>query len=742
MVEAQPQKTAARFVFVISLTIALGLIGSAGAWAQPKSQARQLQQGQAPLSSWPIKSKRWALVIGVDRYKDKQISTLTGAANDAHLLAESLIRYAGFPSDQVILLATDQPEERQPTRINILTFMSNLSSLVPKDGLLLVSFSGHGIERSNQAYLIPSDARLSDDISLLEESAVSVARVHDRIKATGVGQVIVLLDACRNDPGGRADAPNPLTASYTRAFNFDIRNREVQAFATLYATAIGQRAYEYTEKRQGYFTWAVVEALKGGAANETGEVTLAKLIEYVQNVVPKRIGIDLGAMKQQRPFAVVEGYKADTLVIAVANPAAATMALPPGAATADSASLEMSFWESIKNSSDPADFQAYLDRFPSGTFAALARRRATRTTASSPSEPASNPLSPLAGKSVENALAQAERDYNDNDYGKVMETTTAILNSNPEQPKANLLLGLAYLKLQKFTNSANYLTKAIAAGEQVVLPINHHHYVFLVGDQLCSGNLTIGKGLFEFHSTTASGHDFSVPVSKVSEMAVEQLTGGRIRTKVFLQKGNKEEKKTYNFLSTRAFVGKKAGSSVTEIFCDDCLGELQGMATLLQQLIKASAQGQETSVTGIQPAAKASDSGATQASQPAASPDNDKLLQELLDFERRALEFITKGDRTSFGDLMVDEFTQVQDGKTYTKQQLLSRLKPAKYPLSLSYETVSASLNGEQGILSGIAVLRAQSGSTMVTVREKFTDTFVRREGRWLALKSEIATLK
>jgi hypothetical protein len=71
------------------------------------------------------------------------------------------------------------------------------------------------------------------------------------IKATGVAQVMVLLDACRNDPGGRSDAPNPLTEAYLQGLNFDVRNREVQAFATIYATGVGQRAYEYTERKQG-----------------------------------------------------------------------------------------------------------------------------------------------------------------------------------------------------------------------------------------------------------------------------------------------------------------------------------------------------------------------------------------------------------------------------------------------------------------------------------------------------------
>ena len=329
------------------------------------------------VTSLPVSAKRWALVIGVDKYQDPQISPLKGSDNDARLIADALVRYAGFPRDQVILLSTDQPTERQPTRVNILRRLSNLSTAVPKDGLLLVSFAGHGMERSGQAFLLPSDAQISDQISFLEETAISMNRVKERIKETGVGQVVVLLDACRNDPGGRADAINPLTNAYTNAFNFDVRNREVQAFATVYATGIGQRAYEYTEKKQGYFSWAVVEGLKGGAANDKGEITLSQLVKYVQDTVPKRIAIDLGSTKQQRPFAMIEGYRADELVVAVTNSATnAANANTPNVAMVDPAAIELSFWESIKSSTNPDDFKAYLDKYPDGQFAALAKSRA------------------------------------------------------------------------------------------------------------------------------------------------------------------------------------------------------------------------------------------------------------------------------------------------------------------------------------------------------------------------------
>ena len=268
----------------------------------------------------PGASKRFALVIGVDQYADTQLTTLGGSSNDARLLVDTLIRYAGFPVDQVTLLASDQPAERQPTRGNILRRLSNLAAVVPHDGLLLVSFAGHGIERGGQAFLLPSDAQVSNDVDLLEQTAINVAQVNDRIKKMNVEQVLIFLDACRNDPAGRANVDNPLTKAYTRGFSFDVRNSGVKAFATVYATEVGHRAYEYKEKKQGYFTWSLIEGLRGEAANMRKEVTLASLINYLQERVPKRVLQDLGPGKLQRPFAVVEGYRADDLVIALADP--------------------------------------------------------------------------------------------------------------------------------------------------------------------------------------------------------------------------------------------------------------------------------------------------------------------------------------------------------------------------------------------------------------------------------------
>ena len=378
-------------------TVVEGLILNEPPHNQADGRGLRIQPSK-PVEALPTGSKRFALVIGVDEYEDSQINKLEGAGNDAKAIVEALVQYADFPRDQVRLLTSDQPAERKPTRNKILRQLSNLRGAVPKDGLLLIAFAGHGIERGGQAYLLPSDAELSDDVSLLEQSSINVDEMRKRIVETGVGQVVMILDACRNDPAaGRGDSDNRLSNKFTSAFNFEERNAEIKAFATLYATAVGYRAYEYKERKQGYFTWALVEGLKGAAANEKGEVTLSGLLNFLQDQVPKRISLDLGSGKTQKPYADIQGYKASDLVLAKVAAAENVAVADPYAiertAWEDAQSkndpiayreymkkfprgmfTEQAMWESIRGSADPADFKSYLKQFPGGKNASLASR--------------------------------------------------------------------------------------------------------------------------------------------------------------------------------------------------------------------------------------------------------------------------------------------------------------------------------------------------------------------------------
>jgi len=281
--------------------------------------AAQLQQAQ--ITEFPEPAKRWALIIGVDDYIDTQINPNVGAVNDARAIADALVRYAGFPKEQVVLLTTDQPVELQPRRERILRQLATFRASSVDAGLLLFAFAGHGMQVKDQAYLLPSDAGfIEGDFHFLQDTAISMSTLREYLQETNLPQIIAVFDACRDTPVERgARGQEGMGAPYQ--LSFDLQNKGVVAFATLYASQPGSKSFEDSNRKQGYFSEAFVEALEGkeGAINDNGFVTLSTLVDYLQKNVPVRVSRERqGAV--QLPYALIEGFKAQQLVLARKGP--------------------------------------------------------------------------------------------------------------------------------------------------------------------------------------------------------------------------------------------------------------------------------------------------------------------------------------------------------------------------------------------------------------------------------------
>ncbi|HYL97683.1 MAG TPA: caspase family protein, partial [Blastocatellia bacterium] len=326
----------------------------------------------------PSAAKRWALIIGIDQYDDADINPLAGAVKDARTLKQALVKDSGFPADNVTLLTSDsRDKDLKPTRSNIIYRLSTLANQVPPDGLLLFAFSGHGVEVDGKAFLLPEESKLSKDTLYLTDNAVSVDRVKEYINRTGVKQRLMLLDACRSKLStGKGIDVAPMTKSYEKAFdfNYEIKNRSIDAFLTFYATGMGQESWEDPDTGQGYFTEAVVEALNGGRngeiLNSSGEVTLGALTKYVRDTVAERTK---RAGKVQVPHPVTDGYGEDLVIAKVEGkrPAEANMASAPSQVLTEEilAASEISYWNSIASKSNPELFKNYLEEYPNGRFA-------------------------------------------------------------------------------------------------------------------------------------------------------------------------------------------------------------------------------------------------------------------------------------------------------------------------------------------------------------------------------------
>ena len=282
---------------------------------EPRGPFSHQSSAGSPISSLPPDSDRWALVIGISKYEDGALNPLYGA-NDARRIAEDLNTYAGFRKDQIILLTDDQPADRQPRRERILFWLSSLKQNATQSGLLLIAFSGHGIESGNKTFLMPIDAHLNFDPIYLTRNAIMVDDFTESLRDSPAKQVIVLMDACRSNPFRTAgDTPNYLTPAFAKSFDYSQINLGKEAFVTIFATRLGGEAYQYESQHMGYFSWAFDQAIRGAAYDTKGQLTLSGLIDYLQTKVPPLVRLNSPG-RVQTPYAIIGGYLADRVVLA------------------------------------------------------------------------------------------------------------------------------------------------------------------------------------------------------------------------------------------------------------------------------------------------------------------------------------------------------------------------------------------------------------------------------------------
>jgi hypothetical protein len=144
-----------------------------------------------PDSTWPKSELRWAIVVGVGKYDHLDRDPNNEIVPCSHAQRKLLIRY-GFPTEQIIHLASDQPEERHPTRANILRRISNLLTTMPRGALLVFIFNGEVVDVNGEPHLLVADTQTEDITNPLdmELSTISKNRIVKRIVQSGYHVVI------------------------------------------------------------------------------------------------------------------------------------------------------------------------------------------------------------------------------------------------------------------------------------------------------------------------------------------------------------------------------------------------------------------------------------------------------------------------------------------------------------------------------------------------------------------------
>jgi Caspase domain len=278
---------------------------------------------------------RVALIIGNSDYANVNLR-LANPANDAAAMQRAL-HDAGF--ETIVRL--------NARRVDFYRAVDEFSARIGRDphAVGLFYYAGHGVQAEGTNYLIPVDADIQAEADL-EANAFDAARVLRAMKAAQNEMNIVILDACR-------DNPLPKTRGMQRGL---ARMDAPSGTFIAYAAAPGQSAQDGASGANGVFTGELVKAMA-----EPG-VPLEQMFKKVI------AGVKADTHGGQQPWSEAS-IQGDFYFHAAA---AAAM---PGPAV-DPKQIELAYWQSIKDSSDPADFQAYLKRYPQGEFASIAANRA------------------------------------------------------------------------------------------------------------------------------------------------------------------------------------------------------------------------------------------------------------------------------------------------------------------------------------------------------------------------------
>jgi peptidoglycan hydrolase-like protein with peptidoglycan-binding domain len=271
---------------------------------------------------------RTALVIGNAAYTHQR--ALGNPVNDATAMADTL-RRLGFD----VVSSTDADRNRMVKALG--EFRRKLRS----DGVGLFYYAGHGMQVRGHNYLLPVDADISDenDAALL---AIDLETVQHQMEDAGVRLSLYILDACRDNPFERrfrAVAPRGLAP-------VDAARGAVIVFAT----APGKTAAD-GEGEHGLFTGALLKNIqKPGLELEDVLKQTAQEVESISG--NRQVPWYNSAFSGHFQFLPSSNNK-------------------PSA----SAQNELIFWESIKSSGDPIDFEDFLKRYPQSEFASIAQRR-------------------------------------------------------------------------------------------------------------------------------------------------------------------------------------------------------------------------------------------------------------------------------------------------------------------------------------------------------------------------------
>lgn len=211
---------------------------------------------------------RMAFIVGINYYQ--HASSLYGCVDDAHAVHAVLERHGdGSVNFDCKMLTGTGPTDRVDRSV----LKDHVDDLFKAQAeIALFYFAGHGHIEATGGYLLATDSRRGDE-------GLSLSEVLTLANASPARNKVIILDSCHSGIAGSPPAAGNLASL-------------AEGLTVLTASTAEQYATE--ENGRGVFTTLLVDALHGGAANLTGDITPGSVYAHVDQ--------SLGAWEQRPVF--------------------------------------------------------------------------------------------------------------------------------------------------------------------------------------------------------------------------------------------------------------------------------------------------------------------------------------------------------------------------------------------------------------------------------------------------------
>lgn len=318
--------------------------------APPASRAGSRQ-------SRPAAGPKFALLVGVNRYLDKNVKTLNGCENDVDDLKDVLTKVFSFPDDREHVLTLKSEEAKKQRILDEFKrhLIENAKKFKEQKPTVVFYFSGHGSTAQDgpdqdegdgqDETILPHDRGVNGVTDILDDE---LDKLFGELRQYTTN-ITFIIDSCHSGTATRAvdfeprEAP-PLKPAAVPSFVNGLKDkgnamleRRVDSYVTLSGSLPSQLSYEYTRttedkklRTNGIMTAHLVQTLKA-----TPHITYRELGDTVRRAVEEKLSIQSPQVEGNLDRLIFEGADPNArnyIAVSAADKAAGTVTIAAGKA--------------------------------------------------------------------------------------------------------------------------------------------------------------------------------------------------------------------------------------------------------------------------------------------------------------------------------------------------------------------------------------------------------------------------